>query len=161
MIAERRAGLFSAVVLFLSPLRPCQRRTWIGARFSKKTSPGEGGEGRRAPTCPRGTALRPHRHSPAPPRCGTRGDRLTGKQDLGRAPSLLPPRSRWKVSAGKEGSRESVAFPDECTGFPLRCANLSHRSEAVSLKHSLPGDLTAQGDLTKCLAFCGEQHSIA
>lgn len=160
MIAERRAGLFSAV-LFLSPLRPCQRRTWIGARFSKKTSPAEGGEGRQAPNCPHGTALRPHRHSPAPPRCGTRGDLLIGNQALGRAPSLLPPGAGGRSWRGRKGAEKASLPQTSVPRLSAKMCQFKYHSEAVPLKYSRRGGLAARGDLSKCLAFWGEQHGIA
>lgn len=92
MIAERRAGLFSAVVLFLSPLRPCQRRMWIGARFSKAQRAGKAGGLRLARAGQRSARTATGRPAAAPLLRGP-GD-LLGKQGLGRAPLAPPPQEQ-------------------------------------------------------------------
>lgn len=145
VIAERRAGLFSAVVLFLSPLRPCQRRMWISARFSKAQRAGKAGGLRPSRAGQRSARTATGRPAVAPLLRGPGDGRPPWK-----APSLLPHRSRWQVTS-----------PDQYTGFPLRCANLSHRSDKVPLKHRLPVEvLQPRGTSPTASCFVGSGTAL-
>lgn len=104
MIAERRAGLFSAVVLFLSPLRPCQRRMWIGARFSKAQRAGKAGGLRLARAGQRSARTATGRPAAAPLLRGPGDGRPPWKAGFG----PCPPRSSPTGAGGRSLPQTSI-----------------------------------------------------
>lgn len=104
MIAERRARLFSAVVLFLSPLRPCQRRMWIGARFSKAQRAGKAGGLRPARAGQRSARTATGRPAAAPLLRGPGEERPPWKAGFG----PCPPRSFPTGAGGRSLPQTSI-----------------------------------------------------